>query len=93
MARKLVLLKALLALFAVSSAAPTTQQDSVDYAIVGAGPAGYVIAERLTRNPRISVVLLEAGPDADTDPLVTSKLNMGSGRDSRGLYLHVTSSC
>ncbi|KFA54262.1 hypothetical protein S40293_07815 [Stachybotrys chartarum IBT 40293] len=39
-----------------------------DYVIVGGGPAGFVVAEYLSRNPRVSVTLFEAGPSLDTDP-------------------------
>jgi choline dehydrogenase-like flavoprotein len=47
-----------------------------DYVIVGAGPAGCVLANRLSADPAINVLLIEAG-DRDTNPLIAVPRGFG----------------
>ncbi|MDB6062905.1 MAG: putative oxidoreductase [Verrucomicrobiaceae bacterium] len=50
--------------------------ESYHYIIVGAGSSGCVLANRLSEDPNISVLLIEAGP-ADTSPLIRMPRGIG----------------
>ncbi len=53
-----------------------------DYVIAGGGSAGCVLAARLSEDPTVRVLLLEAG-GRDTDPLISIPLGMGKIHEHR----------
>ncbi|KAL2810570.1 GMC oxidoreductase-domain-containing protein [Aspergillus granulosus] len=56
---------------------PHTREDgrppfaSIDYIVVGGGTSGLVLAARLSENPDLQILVLEAGPDRTSDPRVS----------------------
>lgn len=44
--------------------------DDFDYIIVGGGTAGLTVADRLTEDGNVRVLVVEAGEDRSKDPLV-----------------------
>jgi choline dehydrogenase len=58
---------------ATAIATATTNKPLPDYVIVGAGPAGMVLAEHLSRDAKVHVVLIEAGPDSINSTSVNSE--------------------
>jgi len=64
-----------IALILVTGPNVPSAQPKWDYIVIGSGAGGATVAERLSRSGRYTVLVLEAGPDQDDNPLTSEVTN------------------
>ena len=52
-------------------------QEDFDYVVIGSGAGGAASAYQVSSNPKVSVIILEAGPPEDNNPLISEVINAG----------------
>ncbi|KAI8944912.1 choline dehydrogenase [Xylaria longipes] len=86
MACTMISMRQLVTLAAATLASLPRVAGKVDYVIVGGGPAGFIVAEQLSRNPNVTVTLLEAGGDYENDESVNTPAWSPNNPDKAWFY-------
>lgn len=80
--RPLHFLRTLLPFLACTTATPPIKSTTYDYIIIGGGTAGLTLANQLSENPRVSVLVIEPGESRLDNPNVTDISRLAYTYDS-----------